>query len=927
MSVSNNDANSNTLPAVEFLKALFGHTEASIFLQTLANNPDDPAESPNRRHLMSRDIAAIERFIAKHDHARRGLFVCVATITEGARTRSKDTAREIVCFHQDLDFKGIAETEAEIWAAIERLEAQPSIIIRSGGGLHLYWLLREPLDAQEHREVVDQNLRGLAEIVAGDPATCEISRLMRLPGTGNSKYGDIRPVTIERLDPDLTYEMEGLVEWISYQRPVLTRKTIKEETQPKTRVSSTETKPELENPFLAAAAAMGRKPRLDVTEALAAMAEGNIHDTQVRVSAALLGRGEDVEDVVAILMEATRQAIGADGYSWNWRAEEKRIRTACAGALKKFPPPPREKPEPEPEPVSQETENVADLGLERAKRQPKPNPRRGKVNHLDIGEILLAGLEDQGQALMFTEKGAWRYEAGLWRLEDDRSLRGWLDARIEQCIRGTEAKSQIRLVNETRAWIIRHPDLQAGEVAFDAHGMVPTRSGLVDPVTGEIFGPNPAHYCTWQVPFEYRGDAKCPFWLQMLDDVFADREAGEVRATTIQLIQEVLGAAMLDRRDKALSKAIIFQGGSNYGKSGMIDVMAGLFGPDINTTPLDTMDSNAHALMPFLRRVPWVLHEAFDQSKWHLSSSVKAIISGDAVQINIKGGRIFDHKSQPPIFWGSNSPPQFREATEAITNRVLVVECRRKFFEDKPVGAALEAHRRGYSRPSDMVLALEMEGVLAWAMEGLRRVKARGHFVMPAESRAASEAIRMDSNLVAGFIDDCIEFDPDMRVGTSDFCAAFAVWWTENKGENRGVPSNDSIGKALAAYGDNRIAVHRKELKSDGRRYYAGIRLNENGLRYWNTAIESNNFTGKTASTSANVSEVNTAIPSAWDDKNTVIAMRRAHAENERALGQGTSAVPKSATGHIKEVPSQVPSQAPDEQVVDELDETEFKGT
>ena len=60
-----------------------------------------------------------------------------------------------------------------------------------------------------------------------------------------------------------------------------------------------------ENPFLAAAAAMGRKPRLDVDEALAAMADGNIHDTQVRVSAALLARGEDVEDVVAILMEAT----------------------------------------------------------------------------------------------------------------------------------------------------------------------------------------------------------------------------------------------------------------------------------------------------------------------------------------------------------------------------------------------------------------------------------------------------------------------------------------------------------------------------------------------------------------------------------------------------------------------------------------------
>ena len=166
---------------------------------------------------------------------------------------------------------------------------------------------------------------------------------------------------------------------------------------------------------------------------------------------------------------------------WNWRkpARRKRIRTACAGALKKFPPPSEPKAsepkasepkasepkasepkasEPkasEPksdEPVSHETENVADLGLERAKRQPKPNPRRGKINHLDIGDILLEGWRQSNQGVVFTEgQGCWRYFDGLWRLQDDRSLRSWLDAQIEQCIRGTEATSQIRLVNETRA--------------------------------------------------------------------------------------------------------------------------------------------------------------------------------------------------------------------------------------------------------------------------------------------------------------------------------------------------------------------------------------------------------------------------------------------------------------------------------------------
>ena len=595
----------------------------------------------------------------------------------------------------------------------------------------LYWLFREPLDAQENRERIEAALRRLADILAGDVAVCEIARLMRLPGTSNSKYGDMRKVTF-RHDADVRYELEDLEDWLERQQPVLNRKVV---TPTPKKGGSRPSPAKPENPFLAAAAAMGRKPRLDVDEALAAMAEGNIHDTQVRVSAALLARGEDVEDVVAILMEATLQASG-ENPKWNWRAEEKRIRTACAGALKKFPPPSEPKAsepkasepkasepkasEPKADaPVSHETtDNVADLGLERTKRQPKPNPKRGKINHLDIGEILLEGWRQSNQGVVFTEgQGSWRYFDGLWRLQDDRSLRSWLDPQIEQCIRGTEAKSQIRLVNETRAWIIRHPDLQIDEAPFDRHGKVPTLSGLVDPVTGEVAPPHAGQWCTWRVPFEYDPDAACPYWLQLLEDAFADRPA-EVRAEYVQLLQEWLGMALLDDRAKALSCILFFQGGSDYGKSEIINVLAGLFGPRRNTTPIDRLDKD-HGLMAFANRVPWVLPEAFDQGKWHFSSVTKALASGEPVQINMKNGAIFDHTFTGPIIWGANTDPQFKEATAAITNRLLIVPCRRKFDPDKPVGVAIAARAAGLNKPSQLVLRDEMPGVLTWAVRGM----------------------------------------------------------------------------------------------------------------------------------------------------------------------------------------------------------------
>ena len=242
-------------------------------------------------------------------------------------------------------------------------------------------------------------------------------------------------------------------------------------------------------------------------------------------------------------------------------------------------------------------------------------------------------------------------------------------------------ESANRLINEARAYILRELALRRRDVPFDMHGCVPTQSGLVNPRTGVVQAPAPGHYCTWRVEPVYDPAATCPNWLRMLEDVFADRPEA-VRAEYVQLLQEMLGAGLVDAKPKSLSKALILQGGSNYGKSGLLDVMSGLFGVVVNTTPLEALEG-AHGLMPFAYRVPWVLHEAFDQAKWHMSSVVKAIFSGDGVQINVKHGPLLTRKVTVPIFWGTNNPPQFKEATKAITNRIAVVECRREFDEDE----------------------------------------------------------------------------------------------------------------------------------------------------------------------------------------------------------------------------------------------------
>jgi hypothetical protein len=230
-----------------------------------------------------------------------------------------------------------------------------------------------------------------------------------------------------------------------------------------------------------------------------------------------------------------------------------------------------------------------------------------------------------------------------------------------------------------------------------------------------------------------------------------------------------------------------------------------------------------------------------------------------------------------PIFWATNHQPQFKEATKAIVSRMIVIEVSRQFDNNKPMGAAAEALRLGFAKPGELVVATELPGVLNWAIAGLKRALERGCIESTDSIDETAKTIHDDSNLVAGFLDDCVEYDPKARVKISDFCLAHSAWFMELKGEDRRLPTNEAINKAIKAIGDGRIGINRKEMRDKTHRYYCGIALNKAGLRYHKAAFESRLFEGKVATASSPGAEVNGLIPESWGQRKSVIEMRKRH--------------------------------------------------
>jgi phage/plasmid-associated DNA primase len=358
-------------------------------------------------------------------------------------------------------------------------------------------------------------------------------------------------------------------------------------------------------------------------------------------------------------------------------------------------------------------------------------------------------------------------------------------------------------------------------------------------------------------------------------------------------LQEFEGAALIDNKSKALRRALIAIGDSNSGKSATIDVLSGLITSEPITTPISDLAGN-HVMQSFIRRAPWVLHEAFDQSAWHISSKAKLILGGDFYEVNPKGKNAISMSFTAPAIWATNHEPKFRESTRAMINRMIMMRFSNVFDPENEIGTAAEARKRKYQEPQEFVLAEEKSGILNWALVGAQRAINRGHFKDTKEGLEALHEVRLDSNLAAGFVEECIEFDPSIRMSFPDFNAAYMSWWKEHRGDEHKI-SPEQIGRALKALSHAKIAIDRDKFKNDkGIRYICGIKFNEAGRDHWQNMVDeisAPNYgrNSDLARVSSSIASVHTKIPPGknWWDHPLVFRIRENAAKAKAKKEEG----------------------------------------
>ena len=166
-----------------FLRTLFTEDD---YIQFRAIDPLGESSPAQSAYKLSQ-LSFIEAFVNVFN-GRWNIYVGI-----GARKAkyggSKECVKSLKTLWIDVDVKKDHDNDYQkVVQCIKNFEYQPTIIIQSGNGLHLYWVLQESVPVtKENTSYIESILKGLVQNLGGDITASEISRIMRLCGTWNVK--------------------------------------------------------------------------------------------------------------------------------------------------------------------------------------------------------------------------------------------------------------------------------------------------------------------------------------------------------------------------------------------------------------------------------------------------------------------------------------------------------------------------------------------------------------------------------------------------------------------------------------------------------------------------------------------------------------------------------------------------------------------
>ena len=310
--------------------------------------------------------------------------------------------------------------------------------------------------------------------------------------------------------------------------------------------------------------------------------------------------------------------------------------------------------------------------------------------------------------------------------------------------------------------------------------------------------------CALDYKFE-KSNPDCPGWKAFLSQLWPDDPQ------SIDVLQEWFGYSLTP--DTSQQKILMVIGPRRSGKGTIARVLRSVVGEGNVCGPtLSSLQTN-FGLWPLLGKTVAIINDARLGGR-----ADQAIITERLLSISGEDAQTIDRKNMEPVTTKltsrftiiSNELPRLQDSSGALSGRMILLRMTETFYgrEDRSLSDKL-THERA--------------GILHWAIDGWKRLRANGHFTQPDSGQDLMDQLNELSSPILAFSEQRCMVGPEYRTSISDIYKAWCSWCEEYGRE----PTNQQIfGRDLRAL-HQRIRVVQVTVGSHRERFYEGIGVHD----------------------------------------------------------------------------------------------------
>jgi len=348
------------------------------------------------------------------------------------------------------------------------------------------------------------------------------------------------------------------------------------------------------------------------------------------------------------------------------------------------------------------------------------------------------------------------------------------------------------------------------------------KNGVIDLNTGEFRDGNSEDYIRTYSEVEWKGlNEPAPLWEQALRDIFNND------TDIIGLMKRLFGYAITGKSNEAILP--ILWGHGRNGKGTLCETLYYVLGDYAGVIQAESLmkpgrikhGSEHSADIIDLSGKRFIYTSETAQDIGLNESKIKMLTGDDTIHARAPYERKgIDLKPNHTIFIQTNHKPPIKDRTDALWERVLLIEFPVQFIDtpdkSKKNNSKAKSKEKITKNPDKNLkekLKKEASGILAWLVNGCVEWKRDG-LCIPESVKNATVQYREDEDILSQFINARLVDDPNGSIKAGQLYSHYKLWC-----ENSSSPY-----LSMKVFGSILSTLYERKDKGDGR-YYMGISL------------------------------------------------------------------------------------------------------